>query len=281
VNIFQYQGQEEDHYTNILMNILALNNCQLVQPFLENLIANRMNEFLFQNVNVFVRRKNCPQKKQKHEMIIGIAPFIKAIDERNILEDNLNSIPDAWICGENFNILLEFKIRGFLDESQIAAHRRLLGDDASIIRLQWDDILDALGKCRVETSSIVSYLIEQFNEVSQNFREKRRSSGMPTQIISNVKKEMNVYFVITGNKQLGAYTVDKVENGNTDRLNNNLNGIQVARRWIANYISDNHEHLSIDYEGNETIVSDYCVVPGRPIKKNQWNQWRIGAILKE
>lgn len=136
MNIFQYQGQEEDHYTNILMNILALNNCQLVQPFLENLIANQMDRFLFENVNIFVRKKNCPQKEQPHQIIIGIAPYKKAISERNKLEDNLNSIPDAWICGANFNILLEFKIRGYLDESQIAAHRKLLDNDADIIRLQ-------------------------------------------------------------------------------------------------------------------------------------------------
>lgn len=140
--------------------------------------------------------------------------------------------------------------------------------------------MDALEKCRVANNSIVGFLIEQFNEVSQNFREERRASGMPTQIISNIKKEKNVYFVITGSRELGIYTVDKVEHDITERLNNNLNGIQSARRWIANYILEKHTKLSIDYEGIETMVSDYCVVPGRPIKKNMWNQWRVGAILK-
>jgi hypothetical protein len=45
MNIFQYQGQEEDHYTNILMNILSLNDCKLVKSFLMNLIPSEASSF--------------------------------------------------------------------------------------------------------------------------------------------------------------------------------------------------------------------------------------------
>ncbi|WP_458414878.1 hypothetical protein ACNQFZ_08665 [Schinkia sp. CFF1] len=278
MNIFKYQGQEEDHYTNILMNILSLNDCQLVEPFLENLIADRVDGLIFKNINVYLRKKYCPQEHQKLEFIIGIAPYENAISEHNKLEENLDSIPDAWICGENFNILLEFKIRGYLDENQISAHRKLLKNPSDVIRITWEDVLDSLEKCNIANNLLYSFLIEQFIEVSQNFREKRRSSGMPPQIISN-KREDNLYFIITGSREIGIYTVDKVENQKNERLINNLTGIQSARRWIANYVLENYSNISIEYNGYETIISDYCVVPGRPVKKNQWNQWRIGAIL--
>jgi hypothetical protein len=282
MNIFQYQGQEEDHYTNILMNIISHNTCKLAKPFLKYLIPDESNEFIFNNTNVFVRKRNRPDNEKTIEMIIGIAPYQKAIIEKNTLEENLNSIPDAWICGENFNILFEFKIRGFLDEAQLAAHQKLILPNSKVIRLQWHNVLDALNKiiANDECTKIDEFLISNFIEVSALFKQKRRSSGMPSQIISNVRSEDELHFIITGSKASGVYTVDMVVEDKIERLHSTLKGIQLARRWIAKYVTQNHSQLPIHYLGEETIIHDYCVVPGRINKKNQWNQWRIGTMKK-
>ncbi|PGD58882.1 hypothetical protein COM36_31830, partial [Bacillus toyonensis] len=95
MRIFQYQGQEEDHYTNILMNILARNDCSLVDDFLKSLIPEPAQKFTFKQLKINTRVKYCPQEEKEYEYIIGIAPYKKAIDNRNKYEDNSGSIPDA------------------------------------------------------------------------------------------------------------------------------------------------------------------------------------------
>ena len=75
------------------------------------------------------------------------------------------------------------------------------------------------------------------------------------------------------------YTVEMVIGGKKDMLHSNLKGIQEARLWIANYVHTQHKQLPIVFEGMNTEVSDYCVVPGRAEKNNQWNQWRVGGFL--
>ncbi|PGW68532.1 hypothetical protein [Bacillus thuringiensis] len=279
MRIFQYQGQEEDHYTNILMNILARNDCSLVDDFLKSLIPEPAQNFTFKQLKINTRVKYCPQEEKKYEYIIGIAPYKKAIDNRNKYEDNSGSIPDAWICGNNFNLLFEFKIRGVLDEAQIAAHQKLLGENVKIIRLTWTDVISALKKIHTPKDSISYYLLNEFLYVTDNFKSKRRSSGMPSQIISNIKKEDECHFIITGSKKLKVYTVEIMMNGKKEILHSNLKGIQEARSWVANYVHTQHKQLPILFEGMNTEISDYCVVPGRAEKNNQWNQWRLGGFI--
>jgi hypothetical protein len=177
--------------------------------------------------------------------------------------------------------LFEFKIRGYLDESQISAHKKLLSPHAKVIRLQWVDVTNALLNILTNEpiNDIEKFLITNFLEVSKKFKQKRRSSGMPPQIISHTKKENELYFIITGSKSLGVYTVDKVFNNEVERINSSLNGIQSARRWIAKYVIENKENLPLNYQGEQTIINDYCVAPGRPEKKNVWNQWRLGSMI--
>lgn len=101
---------------------------------------------------------------------------------------------------------------------------------------------------------------------------------MPKEIISHRKKEDNLYFTITRSKETLDYTIDIVKPGNfAERLYYNSKGIQVSRRWIASYIKENFEKLPLSYEGNETVITDRCVKPGRT--KDAWNQWEIGSYL--
>lgn len=279
MSLFKYQGQEEDHYTNILMNILSFEQNRLIKPFLEALLPQESHNFDFNKLNVSVRKKDCPQERKEHEYIIGIAPYEKAIDLHKPYEENLSSIPDAWICGNNFNLLFEFKIRGTLDESQIAAHKKLLGESCEVIRLKWANIEKALQIISLNCNGIENYLISEFLKVIPLFKSKRNSSGMPKEIISNINKENELHFIITGGKGLGPYKVEKVFHDQKTLLNTELTGIQASRAWIAAYVLNNYNLLPIQFESMNTIISDYCVLPDRPKKKNMWNQWRLGAYL--
>jgi hypothetical protein len=280
MNLYKYQGQEEDHYTHVLISILSYNNYQIIEPFVKNLLKDKSKNFNFSNSFTKVRKKACPQESKPLEFVIGIAPYINSTPPSE-LEDNSGSIPDAWICGENFNLLFEFKIRGTLDKGQISAHKKLLSSkDTKVLEYNWNEVTDSLQKIELD-DPVIFFLVQSFIEVIPNFKSKRRSSGMPKQIISNINKENELHFIITGSKLSKNYTVDKVYSSETVQLNQSLNGIQEARRFIAKYILNNYNELPVDFIGQETIINDYCIVPGRNMKKNQWNQWRIGAFLNQ
>jgi hypothetical protein len=279
MNIFQYQGQEEDHYTNILMNILDYNR-QLVLPhFINGLLPELGSKLQFIETSIHTRTKFCPQTLKQYEFIIGIAPYKSGITHSE-LEDNSGSIPDAWICGKNFNLLFEFKIRGVLDEGQISAHKRLLNkENVQVIRLTWDDVMASLATIQSD-DEVLLYLLKNFSELKGKFKSKRRSSGMPKEIISHINKSYELYFIITGSKTHKPYKVEMVFDKKIKLLRNDLSGIMVARKFIAQYVYQNKDSLPINFKENYTEVSDYCVAPGRAEKKNLWNQWRLGSFLQ-
>jgi hypothetical protein len=103
---------------------------------------------------------------------------------------------------------------------------------------------------------------------------------MPKEIISHKNKSDELHFVITGSKEYKPYKVEKVFGKKIELLKDDLSGITVARKFIAQYVNQNKDDLPINYIGDATVVNDFCVAPGRAEKKNQWNQWRLGSFLK-
>ncbi|WP_064091528.1 hypothetical protein [Rossellomorea aquimaris] len=277
MGLFLYQGQEEDHYTHLLMCILDFDHNSLIQ-FLQLLIP-QSKDFKFEDLSIHTRRKKCPHLPKAHEYIIGIAPYQSGLPN-NILEDNSGSIPDAWICGENFNLLFEFKIRGTLDEGQIAAHKKLLSkDEVEVLKLTWDDVMNCLNAVDAK-DPIQKYLIDNFLILESNFKSKRRSSGMPREIISNKKRENELFFTITGSKNHKPYIIEQHYKGQKVKINDQCLGIQEARRFIAEYVIKNFEALPLRKIDAFTEISDFCIAPGRTENKNQWNQWRLGAFAQ-
>ena len=106
----------------------------------------------------------------------------------------------------------------------------------------------------------------------QNHLNLRERSGMPKQVISHINKEDDLHFIITGSRKSKVYTVEQVYKDEKILLNNELNGIQEARRFIANHVFTNKNQIPLSFDGLNTEISDYCVVRGRDQRKNQWNQ---------
>jgi hypothetical protein len=279
MNIFKYQGQEEDHYTHILMSILSYNHYNILPQFIRGIMPTQSENMVLSKFITRTRAKNCPQGPKKIEYVIGIAPYKSALPH-NPLEDNSGSIPDAWICGENFNLLLEFKIRGSLDEGQINAHIRLLNTPIDVIRLNWDIIFTVLSNIKTE-DQIIKYLIQNFLELKNEFKSRRKSSGMPKEVIGGKSNKDDFYFQITGSRTHRPYTVEKIYLENRELLNSDLEGIQSARRFIAKYVIGNYKSLPIEYKEDKTIINDFCVAPGRAEHKNAWNQWRLGSYIEK
>ncbi|WP_445486432.1 hypothetical protein [Niallia sp. 03133] len=278
MNIFQYQGQEEDHYTNILMCILKYKNYLILPQFIYGVIPEESRDFQFANSLIQTRTKNCPQPQKPYEYIIGIAPYKSGITHSE-LEDNSGSIPDAWVCGSNFNLLFEFKIRGTLDEAQISAHKRLINkENIEVIRLTWDKIMETVAAIQTN-DEVLRFLLQNFLELKNKFKSKRRSSGMPKEIISHINRSNELHFIITGSRVHMPYKVEMVFNEKKELLRADFTGITAARKFISQYVYQNWNSLPMDYIGDITEISDYCVAPGRADKKNQWNQWRLGSYL--
>lgn len=277
MNLFTFRRMEEDHYTNILMYILSTNDYSLLPLFIDEIIGDKAEEFEYEDLRVDLFAKSSSNGPMPFEYIIGIAPF-SAIEEPTKLENNLDSIPDAWIYGKNFTLLLEFKIRGTLDEGQLAAHKMKLASCKDIIRLEWNDVIDVLETIKSEANNLQKFLIEEFAEASLSFNKKRQASGMPKEIIGGRNKSDKLHFIITGSKEIGTYTIDiSYPDGENKNLKDDLRGIQDSRRWIANYVLNNVKKLPLESVDDETIITDFCVKPGR--LKNEWCQWRLGSYL--
>lgn len=277
MNLFTFRKMEEDHYTNILMYILQHDDHAILPLFIQKLIGERASEFDYKNLGLQTFSKSSPNGTVPLEYVVGIAPY-SAKEEVAILENNLDSIPDAWIYGENFTLLLEFKIRGTLDEGQLAAHKKKLVNCKEVLRLEWRDVISVLASIKGAATDLQKFLLEEFEIASLSFNEKRPASGMPNEIIGGSNKSNDLHFVITGSNEIGSYTIDiSYPGGVKQSLVRELPGIQDARRWIANYVQENYRVLPLEFLEDETIISDFCVKPGR--LKNAWNQWRLGSYL--
>lgn len=277
MDLFTFRKMEEDHYTNILMYILSTNSYSLLQLFLKKLFPKESENFVFEDLGIRTFSKRPPQLGKEKEYIIGIAPYAN-IQTPSELENNMDSIPDGWIFGRNFNLLFEFKIRGTLDDAQLAAHRKILKNYTGTIKRQWRDVIEVLEQLQSEGDEIQRFLISEFIKCSKQFISKRRASGMPKGIISGKAAKGKLYFRITGSKETGVYSIDVIfPDESEERLKSDLTGIQEARRWIANYVMKNYHLLSINEVTEKTVITDFCVKPGRI--KNAWNQWRLGSYL--
>lgn len=272
MNIFSYYKQLENHCTNILMNLLAMNDAELLRPFLDRFIPGAaglaIGEVFF---SLFTEYP--PAGAKRYEYIIGIAPFLRKESEKEV-SPNPGSIPDAWIVGENFRLLFEFKVSGTLNDGQFAAHGAKLSPNAGQIELTWKQIGEAMRS--FELVGQRKWLIDQFCELIAEFESPQPASGMPKQIISRRKAQPNeTYFVINGNQRSGIYTVDVVRPGEpAQRILDKGTGIQSNRRWIQQYIQGSNNMSSfLDVDG---LVIDCCESPGR--RKPEWNRWPLGAF---
>ncbi|MGU3473178.1 hypothetical protein ACLBWT_18770 [Paenibacillus sp. D51F] len=272
MNLFTHYVHRENHCTNILMNLLAMNNAVLLRPFLERLLI-EAEAFDYNGVSFTLFAEHPPAEVKPYEFIIGIAPFNRKFSKEEAAP-NPGSIPDAWITGENFSLLLEFKVSGTLNDAQFTSHRRKLSPAARVVEVTWRQVGEALRN--LQAGAETAWLISQFCEVIEDLESPRPSSGMPRQIISGRRAQTNEpFFVITGNKQLGAYTVDVVRpEGAAKRLLTNGTGIQANRRWIQQFIQSS-ENPGI-YLAEGEVVIDCCVDPDR--KKPAWNSWRLGSF---
>ena len=236
MNLFSHYKQRENHCTNILMNLLFENQNQLLQPFLQKFVPEAV-LFNYSGTQFMLFTEHPPAERKQYEYLIAVAPFPRKKVEEEITA-NPGSIPDAWIVGENFTMVFEFKISGSIDEEQFAAHRKKLSLECREMVVTWKQIGEFLSGLDVDPT--MNWLIGQFSDAILEFESPRQASGMPRQVFSRRRAQPDEpYFVITGNKRFGTYRIEVVLPSEEPRLLlERSTGIMECRRWINRYIQE-------------------------------------------
>jgi len=264
MNLFTHYKQRENHCTNILLNLCSLDGSRLLKMFAQHFLP-QGGDLNFGDPR-YVLFSSIEAEQKEYQYAVAIAPFPRKHSDEPA---NPESIPDAWVLGENVSILFEFKISGTINEAQFRAHRNKFSANCYEVEITRKEIEQFLKQ--VEVDSVMSFLINQYTTVIMDLESHRSLSGMPKQIVSKKKARSDEpFFIITGNARIGQYRVEvELPTCQRKELCEGLGGIQESRRWIERYIQQSSEPLI--YKTKENMVIDHCINPGRT--KNDWNRW--------
>jgi hypothetical protein len=140
------QSQLENNTTKAFINVLE--NCslniskQIIDSIVGESIASDSKKlhFTLQESTIGKERITGFQKK----VVLGISPDGKI---ENVKRSKMTrELPDAWMWGDNFVVLLENKTRGELDSSQLDRYSKLLGGCRIVARSWKNDIYPAIAE---------------------------------------------------------------------------------------------------------------------------------------
>ena len=153
--------QLENNTTKALVNVLENCSPTLTVQFLHWLgvdTASRETHFELQSETIGERRIQRAKKK----LLLGIVggppaenvPSVEGAPEGS-------SLPDAWIYGDDFVVLVESKLGPKLNAEQRACHMKLLGAGAEERRVTWQEVHAFLNDIS-ELAGIDHFLVQQF-----------------------------------------------------------------------------------------------------------------------
>jgi len=164
--------QLEDNVTKALINTLENIDIKITEKFLRYIGV--VTEII-SNVHFKLQKNDIGAsalQRKKELILLAIVPEKKQEVKFDVVKKH-SSRPDAWIYGNNFAILIESKIVGYLDYSQMKEHYRKLSSNSTIapksVEITWTDI-QLFFKKEINFSKINgineadSFLIKQFKE---------------------------------------------------------------------------------------------------------------------
>ena len=132
--------QLENNLTKALINALSLGGDAVWRPFLADLglQAVRSAEFLLQ-------RRDLPSgsaSKKRDRVLLGISKVKSDWVPDFGLQPTYASVPDAWIYGDGFAVLVESKVIGDFSSDQMCAHLACLGGGTppKFVKRTWREI---------------------------------------------------------------------------------------------------------------------------------------------
>ncbi|MBP1931958.1 hypothetical protein [Ammoniphilus resinae] len=279
MNLFLYKNKKEDHVTNILMNILSLDK-SLLEKFLPGIIGNFSKDLLYKEINIKMDQAKNPNKHVPLNFIIGITPSEENIIPQQPFQGTDTSRPDLWIYGDNFTVLIEIKIAGALEPSQIQNHRNKFDVITDEIIITWKEILKLLETIKPGHSLLVSFLVDEFIKylTLEGLHKVTNKSRKGDGTFSNFKKPKDPHFEFRRIDK-GLYEIYKVIP--SKNIIEFLPGSETnkgpldCRIWTANYILEHYPELS-----NEGFINgDPPSFTGHCSYDNAWGQCYIQTLL--
>jgi len=194
--------QLENNLTKALINTLEFGGETVWRPFLATLgIAGVAPDFLLQ-------RRDLPggAANKRYRVLLGISKQESAWSPCAGGQTTYESLPDAWVYGNGFAVLVESKVNGDFSPGQMEAHYRRLGPKEStppIIKLTtWKQIHGLF--CRflpILTDNVSRLLVEQYIE----FLEYSGMSGF-----TGFRREHFDYFVLHDDDDARRWVLEQV-----------------------------------------------------------------------
>ena len=172
--------QLENNTTKALVNVLENCNPTLTAQFLHWLgvdAASQKIHFELQNKTI----GECRIQRAKKKLLLGLVGGRSAENGPSVeVAPEGLSLPDAWIYGDDFVVLVESKLGPTLNAEQRACHMKLLGAGAEERRVTWQGVHAFLSDIS-ELADVDRFLVQQFTRYLEY-------TGMAT--TSTVTKEL-------------------------------------------------------------------------------------------
>lgn len=153
--------QLENNTTKALVNVLENCSPTLTMQFLHSLgvdAALQKTHFELQSETIGERRIQRAKKKLLLDLVGGRSaenvPSVEGAPEGS-------SLPDAWIYGDDFVVLVESKLGPKLNAEQRACHMKLLGVGAEERRVTWQEVHEVFSDMP-GLAGVDHFLVQQF-----------------------------------------------------------------------------------------------------------------------
>ena len=160
------ERQLENNVTKALVNTLRLGGESVWRPFLVELgVAEAAQaEFLLQRSDL----PSGPASLKKQRVLLGISSTPSNSPHAPTSDEIYASVPDAWIYGDGFAVLVESKVVGGFVEGQMHSHiarLRANGNASPSVDLKtWRDLHRFFRALRCQLSGVPAFLVDQFIE---------------------------------------------------------------------------------------------------------------------
>lgn len=162
------ERQLENNVTRALITTLRLGGESVWRPFLADLAVPEAN---LADPTFLLQRSNLPAGSTKFRncrILLGISREPSKWSVPHTLDNTYKSIPDAWIYGHGFAVLVESKVAGDFVDGQMVSHLvHLTAPDAEppfIILKTWRDLHQFFHSLLPEITGTAALLVEQFIE---------------------------------------------------------------------------------------------------------------------
>jgi hypothetical protein len=195
--------QLENNLTKALINTLSWGGPPVWQPFLAALgISGVPRRFLLQ-------RREIPGgiANKRHRLLLGISNCNSNWLPCKPIEPSYESVPDAWVYGDGFAVLMESKVKGDFLPGQMQAHLKRLeitnGNPTETKLLAWKELHRLFcGILQSLNDTAPRFLVEQFIQ----FLEYSGMSGF-----TGFRREHFDYFVLHDDDDVRRWVLDQVK----------------------------------------------------------------------